>query len=182
MDRHELWFRASAAGRRQAGHVAYVTRPPQWRRDRVTRALAADPSTRPAIACLQRGDWMGAHEALMQPLRNAPTAVRPRSGSAVAAGPHGPRTASGRARRCDPTRRSGGRGKIRSPRLSGPDVWQRWRARTDRLAPRSCASAARATGLLEPGPLSRALLRRPQGRLGAQPSPVVADRSDGRTG
>ena len=120
-------FGPSAAGRRQAGRVAYVARPPQWRRDALARALAADdPSTRPAIARLQRGDWMGAHEALMHHFATRPArfvlhpAVRSQR---VRTRPR--RIIPGAARRCDPTRRSGGRGTVRSARLQGPDVWQR---------------------------------------------------------
>jgi hypothetical protein len=66
MDRHELWFRASTAGRRHAGRVAYLARRPRWRRAALAEALVADsPSMRSATARLQRGDWAGAHEALM---------------------------------------------------------------------------------------------------------------------
>ena len=132
MDRHELWFRASTAGppaggtRRLRGAPTAMASGPRWR----THCAPTNPSTRPAIACLQRGDWLGAHEALMHHFATR----RPRfvldPAARSAAGPHDPRAASRRARRCDPTRRSGGRGQVRSPRLQGPVVWQRRRART----------------------------------------------------
>ena len=175
MDRHELWFRASAAGRRQAGHVAYVTRPPQWHRDRMTRALAADPSTRPAIACLQRGDWMGAHEALMHHFATR----RPRFVLHPAARSQRVRTVLEQhpGARADATRRgdqvAAGRFDLLGYKgLSFGNAGERERIDWH-LDP--VHRTARATSLLEPSPLSRALLRRPQGRLGAEPSPVVAD-------
>jgi hypothetical protein len=66
MDGREMWFRASTAGRRAAGRVAYMARRPQWRREALASALRADsPSMQPAIACLHEGDWLGAHHVLM---------------------------------------------------------------------------------------------------------------------
>ena len=66
MDRREMWSRAATAGRRQAGRLAYLARRPQWRRAALSRALATDnPSLVPATVRLQAGDWLGAHDALV---------------------------------------------------------------------------------------------------------------------
>jgi hypothetical protein len=66
MDSREIWSRAVSAGRREAGHLAYLARKPQWRRGDTVRVLRHDmPALAPAIAALEAGDWMSAHEALM---------------------------------------------------------------------------------------------------------------------
>ena len=73
MDRRELWFRAVTAGRREAAHVAYLARRPQWRRTALAGALRPDHrSLQDAFAGLRRGDWMGAHDALMRHFATRP--------------------------------------------------------------------------------------------------------------
>ena len=66
MDWREIHFRARLLGRREAQHVSYLTRRPQWRRETLARALRQDdPDLDPVLRALDRHDWMTAHRSFV---------------------------------------------------------------------------------------------------------------------
>jgi Heparinase II/III-like protein/Heparinase II/III N-terminus len=67
MDRDEIRFRVASSVRREAARLGYAARRPAWHREDLAQMLRPDsPLVGSAITCVQRRDWAGAHDALMQ--------------------------------------------------------------------------------------------------------------------
>ena len=176
-----MWFRASTAGRRAGGtrrlHGAPAAMAARGPRQRAARRPSRRCGPR-SPACIE-GDWIGAHQALMHHFatRRPRFVLDPaaRSERVRTILEHHPDARADAVRRGD--RVAAGQFDLLGYR--GLTFGNGREPADDRLAPRSRAPAARAAGVLEPGSLSRARLRRPQSRLGAQSSPVVADARTG---
>ena len=73
MDRRELWFRALSLGRREAGHVAYLARQPQWRREELAHGLRLDdPRLDGIVGALLNRQWESAHRGWLAHMARRP--------------------------------------------------------------------------------------------------------------
>jgi hypothetical protein len=73
MDCREIGGRIAMAGRREAAHLAFLARRPQWRRESLAGALDDGTKELRAIRlALSRRDWDGAHRLLIRHVANAP--------------------------------------------------------------------------------------------------------------